>query len=132
MNNARLALQTRLLAVVTASEVDWENSDYTVPALDVPYYKAYLLRGKNSNLAMDTMDGEGVGILQITLLYPVDKGTIPLETKAQAIIDHFVGQTLIETDTKVRILTQPDFIMLNPTNDRFIGAISIAYKTNKI
>jgi len=132
MNNARLALQTRLLGVVTASEVDWENSDYTVPALDVPYYKAYLLRGKNSNLAMDTMDGEGVGILQITLLYPVDKGTIPLETKAQAIIDHFVGQTLIETDTKVRILTQPDFIMLNPTNDRFIGAISIAYQTTKI
>ncbi len=132
MNNERLALQTRLLGVVTAAEVEWENSDFTAPALTVPYYKAHLLRGRPTNLALDTMDSDGIGIFQITLLYPNDAGTIPLETKAQTIIDYFVGQTLTESDTKVRILEQPEFTMLDATNDRFIGAISIAYKTTKI
>lgn len=132
MNNERLALQTRLLGVVSASVVDWENSDFTAPSLSTPYYKVNLLRGTPANLAMDTMDRDGVGIFQVTLLYPNDAGTVPLETKAQEIIDYFVGQTLIESDTKVKILTQPDFTMLDPSSDRFIGAVSIAYQTTKI
>jgi len=132
MLNTRLALQTRLIGVVSATSVDWENDTFTAPALSVPYYKAYLLRGRNDNMALDTMDAEGVGIFQITLLFPSEQGTIQLETKAQEIIDHFVGQKLIQTDTKVTILNQPYFTMLEPANDRFIGAVSIPYKTTKI
>ena len=132
MKNTRLALQKRLLGVVTASEVDWENDSFTAPVTSVPYYKAYMLRGTPSNMAIDTMDAEGIGIFQVTLLYPVEQGTNPLEEKAQTIMNYFVGQTLTEVDTKVRILTQPDFRMLEPTNDRYIGAISIAYQTTKI
>lgn len=133
MNNERLALQKHLLGVLTASEVEWEgDTDFVAPALDVPYYKAFLLRGKPENLAIDTMDRDGVGIFQITLMYPQNKGTIPLETKAQAIIDYFVGQSLTEVDTKVRILSQPEYTKLDDTSDRFIGAISIAYQTTKI
>ena len=132
MTNTRLALQTQLLGVVTSSEVDWENSDFTTPDLDTPYYKAFLLRGSSDNIAMDTMDAESVGIFQVTLLYPVNKGTIPLETMAQTIMNHFVGQILIESDTKVKILSQPYFNMLDSTNDRFIGAVSIPFTTIKI
>ena len=91
-----------------------------------------MLFGGNDNLSLDTMEAEGIGIFQVTLLYPVNKGTIPLETKAKAIMNHFVGQSLVEVDTKVKILTQPDFRLLEPENDRFIGAISIAYKSNII
>lgn len=132
MTNTRLALQTRLLGVVTASEVDWENDNFIVPALDVPYYKAFILNGANDNIGMDTMDAEGVGIFQVTLLYPTKKGTIPLETMAQTIMNYFVGQKLTEVDTKVKILTQPYYTPLTNTSDRFIGAVSIPFTTIKI
>lgn len=132
MTNTRLALQNRLITLISASSVEWENSDFTAPALNVPYYKANLLRGKPENLAIDTLDAEGIGIFQVTLLYPVDAGTLALETKADAIIAHFLGQKLVETDVKVKILSQPYFNMLTPTADRFIGAVSIPYEVTNI
>jgi len=132
MINNTLALQTKLLEVVASDEVDWENSDFSVPDLDTPYYKAHLLRGKPFNLAIDTMDSEGLGIFQVTLLYPTNNGTVPMETKAQEIMDIFVGQTLMENNTKVRIMEQPYFTMLDSTVDRFTSAVSIAYQTTKI
>lgn len=132
MPNIRKALQTRLLGVVASSSVEWENSNFTAPALNVPYYKANLLRGGSENLAIDTMDSDRVGIFQVTLLFPVDVGTLTLETKADEIIAHFVGQTLVETDVKVKILNQPYFNLLPSTADRFIGAISIPYEAVNI
>ena len=132
MINERLALQTHLLDVISATVTDWENNDFEVPSLETPYYKVHLLRGQSDSLAIDTMDGMGQGILQVTLLYPSDKGTIPLETKAVEIMNHFVGKTLTETDTKVKMLKLPYFTMLSPTADRFIGAVSIPYTSTKI
>jgi hypothetical protein len=132
MTNTRLALQYHLLGIVTASEVDWENDNFTPPSLDTPYYKSDLMQGRGRNLSIDTMDGEGAGVYQITLSYPVKQGTVPIEDEAQAIIDHFKGETLIHNDARVRILTQPYYTELTPTNDRYIGAISVAYTTNKI
>ena len=78
------------------------------------------------------MDRGGIGIFQVTMMYPINQGTIPLETMAQTIIDHFVGQSLIEGNTKVTILEQPEYTKLDDTNDRFIGMMRIIYKTTKI
>ena len=58
MINERLALQTHLLGVVTSSEVDWENSDFNWNDLTTPYYRVHLMRGRPSNLAMDSMDSK--------------------------------------------------------------------------
>ena len=133
MNNERLALQKHLLGIITASEVEWEgDTDFVAPDLSTPYYKAYLLRGKPINLALDTMDRGGIGIFQVTMMYPINQGTIPLETMAQTIIDHFVGQSLVEGNAKVTILEQPEYTKLDDTNDRFIGMMRIIYKTTKI
>lgn len=132
MVNTRLALQKRLLDLVTTDVVEWENTDFTAPSLSTPYYKAYMLNAGVESLATDTMESEILGIFQITLLFPTDSGTIPLETKAQEIMNHFVGQSITESDTKVRIVTQPYFTMLSPTNDRFIGAVRIPFKSIKI
>ena len=132
MTNTRMALQTRLLGVVTASEVDWENSDFTAPDLDTQYYKSDVIQGRNDNLAIDTMDAQGGGIYQVTLNYPVNQGTVSIENEAQTIMDYFVGQTLVYNDARVTILTQPYYTELDSTADRYIGAISIAYITTKI
>jgi hypothetical protein len=133
MTNERMALQKRLISLIDTSVIEWEgDTDFVAPALDTPYYKAYLLRGKPDNLSIDTMERDGIGIFQVTLMFPSNQGTIPMEDKAQEIINHFVGQTIDEVDTKVRILQQPEFIKLDDTNDRFIGAVRIVYQTNKI
>ena len=132
MTNTRMALQNHLLGVVTASEVDWENDNFVAPDLDTPYYKVDLIQGRGSNMAIDTMDGLGVGIFQVNLNFPVRQGTISIENEAQAIIDHFIGKTLVEDDTKVTVLTQPYYTELDATNDRYIGAVSIEYQTRKI
>ena len=113
--------------------MQWEgDTDFVAPDLSTPYYKAHLLRGNPSNMSIDTMDTLGIGFLQITLLFPINQGTIPLETMVQTIIDHYIGQTLVEADTKVKILQQPEYAKLDDTNDRFISAIRIVYQVNKI
>lgn len=132
MTNTRLALQTHLLGVVTASEVDWENADFTTPDLNTQYYKSDLIQGRPDNMAVDTMDALRSGIYQVTLMYPVNQGTIPIENEAQSIMDHFVGQTLTYGDAKVKILAQPYYTELDPTNDRYIGSVSIPYTSIKI
>ena len=133
LTNERMALQKHLATLLDVDKVEWENdTDFVAPALSVPYYKAFVLRGKPDNLAIDTMDRNGIGIFQVTLLFPTNQGTIPLENKAQEIINHFVGQTIVEVDTKVRILQQPEYTKLDDTNDRFIAAVRIVYSSNKI
>lgn len=132
MTNTRMALQTRLLGVVTASEVDWENAKFEAPDLETPYYKSDLVQGRSDNLAMDTMDAQGGGIYQVTLNYPVNQGTVSIENEAQTIMDYFVGQTLVYNDAKVTILTQPYYTELDSTADRYIGSVSIPYTTIKI
>ena len=113
--------------------MQWEgDTDFVAPDLSTPYYKAHLMRGKPTNLAIDTVDFLGIGIFQVTLMYPINQGTIPLETMAQTIIDHYNGQTLVEVDTKVKILDQPEYTKLDDTNDRFISAVRIVYQVNKI
>jgi hypothetical protein len=132
LNDTRLALQKRLLDLVSTNVVEWENTDFNAPSLSTPYYKAFILNSETLNLALDTMDGESRGIFQVTLLFPKDEGTIPLETKAQEIMDYYAGATIIEGNRKVTIMEQSDFDILNSTNDRFVGAVSIPFKSVKI
>ena len=128
----RTALQTHLIGLINAGDIDFENDNFIIPDSDVPYYKADVLRSGADNMAIDTMDGEQYGIFQITLLFPVKKGTLALETKADEIIEHFKGQILTDGTTKVRLLKQPEFTTLEPTAERYIGAVSIEYEAVKI
>jgi len=131
--NTRLALQTRALGVISNPYIDWENdTDFVAPAADIPYYRVHLLTGRSSNSTIDKIEAEGAGIFQVTLLFPSNKGTTPMDTKVDEIIAHFQGEKLVYGDTKVKILTPPYFTPLDDTADRYIGAISIPYTSNNI
>jgi hypothetical protein len=129
----RLALQTHLLGVISNPYIQWENdSDFDVPDLDTPYYKVDLMTAQSTNATINDMESIGAGIFQVMVLFPSNKGTTPMDDKVDEIIAHFQGQKLIYGNTKVKILTPPYFTKLDNTADRFIGAISIDYTTNKI
>jgi len=134
MVNSRKALQTHLIGVISASITDWENDPaFTAPVDGSTYYKSYLMRGVTDNLTIDSYaNTEENGILQVTLLYPIEQGTIGIETKAKAIIDHFIGARLTEGDIQVRVTGIPTYTTLDSTADRFIGAVSIVYRAVKI
>ena len=129
----RALLQNRALGVIGATVTDWENNNFVTPSLETPYYKANLKPAPSENLAIDSMASLNQGFFQITLYYPVNHGTIEMETKAEAIIAHFSGVKLTQNNTRVTVLTQPYYTRLEDadTVDRFIGAVTINYEATK-
>ena len=133
IENIRKALLTRLFMIIPPSDVDTENENPSAESnLSTPFYKSFLIPAQSDNLSIDTMDANASGFFQVSLYFPINKGSGLRDAKADEIMSHFVGQTLTYGDVKVKILTQPSFTRLTNTADRYIGAVRITYSALKL
>ena len=133
IENTRKALLTHLFLIIPSSDVDTENENPNAESdLNTPFYKSFLFPAQSDNLSIDTMEASGSGFFQISMYFPINKGSGLRDQKADEIMSHFVGKSLVYNDVKVKILTQPSFTRLTNTADRYVGAVRITYSSQKL
>lgn len=101
----RAALNQRLVDFPDLIEVAWETEEYT-PVANVPYLRPKLMMAKSFQSTCGT-DGlnEERGIYQITLVYPLNQGTEPLDTMMGKLRNHFKRGTILTyngVDVRIR------------------------------
>lgn len=85
--NVRIALEARLAALAPELETAFENAE-SDPNLDTPYQAVTLLFGQPDNTVFGPAFQER-GIFQVTLCYPLGRGTKDVMARAQLIRDQF-------------------------------------------
>lgn len=121
---AKLATITPLLGTV------YENlpsSAYT-PVAGTPYQTVQLLYAEPDDLCITNDLIKDSGIMQITLYYPLAKGSKDVEARAKLIRSTFPrGLKLTDASDNVIISKTPDMKNMGESADRFIYVVSIYY-----
>lgn len=127
--NIRLALETRLKALATFPTA-YENVDFT-PTTGTAYQRVNLLPAQPDNPTLGGTHYLELGVFQITLCYPQNKGIKDAMTKAEAIRAHFSrGLSLTQGSTTLTITRTPS---INPAfidDGWYCVPVSIQYHAN--
>lgn len=124
--NIRKALEKHL-AALGAFDTAWENSTFT-PRQGVPYQRTNLLPAVPDNTAIGAGYFRDEGIFQITLCYPVNTGTAAVESRIEALRQHFKRATaLVEGGQSISVFRTPSVAVGFVEQDRFCVALSVPY-----
>lgn len=115
----RAALRERLLAMTGLPDVAWEGKAYA-PVVGKPYISESM-RAVSSLVAAPGRGGYRAHTVTFNLMlhYPANKGTVPIETMAGLLLQHFSpGSTVsyqsvsvvIQNSEKRALLQEPDWI----------------------
>jgi Bacteriophage related domain of unknown function len=123
----RAALETALAAVNPAISIAYENTAF-VPAIGVPYCKLFLLMAPPDNPTM----GDGYhlerGIFQITLMYPLQSGSLDAATQAEVLKATFKrGSSLSNGGVTVKVLSSPATGSAQIDGERFALPIKVSW-----
>lgn len=124
---ARVALETKLATVTfTGGATAYENVPYT-PVAGTPYQAAYFMPSVDN----PTM-GDGfyriMGIFQVSLFYPLNKGSGTAATQAELIKTAFKrGTSLTSGAVTVKIDKTPDISQGRVEGDRWHIPIRISF-----
>lgn len=89
MNDIRAALTDRLQQLPGLPEVAWENVSYK-PTIGTPYLRPWLLPAEPHSAGLgDAAQNVERGVYQISLFYPVGKGTKDIYAMATDLRSHF-------------------------------------------
>lgn len=104
MKEIRQALRQHLLTVVSASEVQWENQDFS-PTTAATWYRETLLPAEPSRAGVGAGSaGRYVGLYQVDVFTPAEGGAYPADDEADALIAAFGwGTTLAYGGVTVRV-----------------------------
>ena len=124
----RSLLETELAKITPKVSTQYENIVFT-PVTNVPYQSAYLLMNQpdDPTIGLGGMFREK-GIFQITLRYPIGKGTIDVMTQAEKIrATFFQGNVLTQDGHRVICDRTPNIRVLPNEVDRFVVAVRISF-----
>ncbi len=115
---------------IKANLTAWENTSFS-PVVDVPYQKVNLLKGKPENPSIGDSMVRKIGIMQVTLYYPKQRGTADIETRTELLETTFKrGATFSNNGVLVKILESPETIGGNPQDNSYVAAVRIPYQTD--
>jgi hypothetical protein len=121
------ALDSRLNALSGSAPIAWENTVF-IPVKDTLYLRPTILPASTIQAALGTSGiDEYIGIYQIDIFAPSDKGRGEAETKADAVADHFKRGTDLSNNGKTIRLGNVSRNSGIRSEDRFIISISINY-----
>lgn len=128
----RIALENQLNTISPLLGTIYENDPTSgyIPISGVPYQSVNMLYAGIEDLAITNDFKKEQGIMQVTLMYPLGKGTKAVEERAKLIRSTFTnGLTLMHGGDEVKISKTPDIKILGVNADRFIVAVSISWKS---
>lgn len=124
----KAALEKRLLAITPALATATENNAYT-PVTGTPYQRVSHLPNDPVDHAVTLDVTEDRGIFQVSLMYPINAGRVPADTRAQAIRDQFKPPLILtEGAVRVQILKTPHIAGGFPDGDRWHVPVSISWQ----
>lgn len=133
----RQLLEVHLNSVVGALATAWENVPYK-PTVNTPYQRVNLLPAGTENPVMDgAWAGSGlkreVGVLQVTLHYPLNAGTSAITTRAELLRTHFArGTILVSGGVRVVIDKTPDVARAMIDDGYFVLPVSVVYRADVV
>jgi hypothetical protein len=123
----RSILETKLATLTPAVSTQYENILFT-PVVNVPYQSAYLMMNTPDNPTLGDSFYREMGLFQVTLRYPLGKGTVAAMTQAEKIRDLFKrGTRLTKNNITVLCDKTPDIRVLSQEVDRFVVAVRISF-----
>jgi len=128
LKSIKAALEARLVAIASPLSTQWENVVYTPPTDGSPYQHVDLMPAPPDNPTLGDGFYRELGLMQITLSYPIGGGSGAIYAKAEAIRDWFPrGLTLTSGGITVHIQRTPAIGPKLPSTDRFVLPVSVRW-----
>jgi len=125
--SVRAALETKLNAITPALATAWQNDPYT-PVPGTPYQQVYLLPAKPENPTMGDAFYREQGILQVTLMYPLQVGPGTAEARADVIRTAFSrGTSMLSGSVTVIVEQTPEISAGRVDGDRWAVPVKIRW-----
>lgn len=125
----RAAFEQRL-ALMPALATAYENVDY-VPIAGTPYQRVNLIPATPDNQSMGQTYYQELGLLQVTLFYPMNKGANAAQARAELIKTHFKRSTsMTQSGLIVQVTKTPTISPAFFDGDRYCIAVRIYYMCN--
>lgn len=132
IDSVRTALETKLNGITPALSTAWENVPFT-PVPGTAYQRAFLLPATPSNPTMGDGFYREQGIFQITLMYPLQAGTLTAATRAELIRTAFKrGTSMVSGGVTVRIETTPEISQGRVDGDRWSVPVKVRWFADKL
>ena len=128
--SAALLVRVETLVTTPVMAVAWPNRPSS-PAVDAPYLEVALLPNRNLRPFLDGADPHfRHGILQLTVVTPLNGGSSAAIALAGAVAAHFPADTaLYQDDVKVRVQAAPDVGQGFTTERSYNVPVSIRYES---
>ena len=128
LKSIKAALEARLVAIASPLPTQWENVVFTPPTDGLPYQHVDILPASPDNPTLGDGFYRELGLMQITLSYPIGGGSGAVYSKAEAIRAWFPrGLSLTSGGITVQIPRTPAIGPKLPSPDRFVLPISVRY-----
>jgi hypothetical protein len=126
--SARAALEVKLNSISPAIDTAWENKKFQPSSTDRPYQRVYLLLAEPENPTLGDGFHRIIGILQVTLFYPLNTGSAAAATRAELIKTTFKrGTTMTAGGVVVKIDRTPEISPGRIDEDRFAIPVKIPF-----
>ncbi len=127
----RIALEKALDAITPKLPTAFDNVTFSPPAATSPFQQATVLFAEPDNPSFGDSFHREKGIFQITLLYPLKKGTADATARAELLRSIFKrGTTLVEAGVYVTIERTPEISSGKPDGDRWAVPVKIRFFSN--
>lgn len=124
----RAALETRLGTLTPALPTAFENAAFT-PVAGTPYQRVFLLPATPDNEVLGCDYYREIGILQVSLYYPVNGGPGTAQARAQLLRTHFKrGTTMTSGGVTTTVSATPAIAPAFVDGDRYVIPVSIRYR----
>lgn len=127
----KIALEKQVKAISGTMSTGWENTSYSPPVDGSAYQLIHLLPATPDNPTFGTKFYREVGLMQITLSYPLDGGAGKAYAKAEAIRAGFTrGDSFTQAGVTVIIAATPTVGPGMNQADRYVLPVRIRYFAN--
>lgn len=118
------ALEKHLLTI-PCIDTAYENKTFE-PKTGVPYQRINHLTNTPLDITLERDLTEERGIMQVSLLYPLNQGRVPAKTQAMAIRDAFKPPRILSAGgISIEIRRTPSIAGGMPDGDRYMVPVSI-------
>lgn len=126
----RAALEVALNSISPSLATQFENVPFT-PTAGTAYQRVNLLRAPPENPAIGAGMHRDIGVMQVTLCYPIGPGPQNAETRAESIRTAFSrGASFTSGAVTVHITNTPTVGPAYIETDRYCVPVSIRYHAN--
>jgi hypothetical protein len=127
--SAALLARVETLVTTPAMRVAWPNEPFP-PAVGTPHLEVALLPNRNQRTFLDGADPHfRQGILQLTVVAPLNRGASAAIALAGAVAAHFPADTaLYQGGVKVRVQVAPDMAPSFTTERSWNVPVSIRFE----